>query len=674
MRSLIFIACVILSRSAFAEIVLDARMHHLRSGEKREWADFPEKAESSQLSIKFNNRRNDAEQTLWLRQEDVKQRWKVELNGKRIGRLAQDENNMWLALPIGTGTLKDGDNILTIDVERARASDDIRVGSVRIDRQPVDSAIGSASLSVKVTDERSGKAIPCRITLVDQNDALIPLATKSNDRLAVRPGVIYTIDGSAALRIPSGKYTIHAGRGFEYSIDTKTFAIAPGKNADVALQIKREVSTPGLVACDTHVHTVTYSRHGDCTLTERMITLAGEGIELPIATDHNIHIDYRNEAARIGADKHFTPVIGNEYTTRFGHFNIFPIKDNTKPPNHMLKTWPTIFDAIDKTDGVKIAILNHGRDIHGGFRPFGPSRFNALIGRHLNGKELQVNAMELINSGATQTSVMRLYYDWFALLNRGKNIAGIGSSDSHDVNRYIVGQGRTYIQCDDDDPSKIDVSKAVQSLVAGQVHVSFGLLTDLKVAQAGDKLEATITVKGPHWTKAEYATLFVNGTAVHTTKIKDGNKSPLKWTGTVAIDRPNHDIFLVAIAHGPGVAKSYWRIARPYQPTSPVWKPYVFGSTPPVWIDADGNGKRDSALDYAKGLVKRNSKNFEQLVKDMNDYHFIIAAHVFDLLTQDGTSLDDPKLKAALKHKSHSVTDGLMAYKQSLAETAATQK
>ena len=91
-----------------------------------------------------------------------------------------------------------------------------------------------------------------------------------------------------------------------------------------------------------------------------------------------------------------------------------------------------------------------------------------------------------------------------------------------------------------------------------------------------------------------------------------------------------------------------------------------------TWVDADGNGKRDCALDYAKELVKRNSKNFEQLVKDMNKYHYTIAAHVFDLLTQDGTSLDDPKLNAALKHKSHSVTGGLMAYKQSLAETAAT--
>ena len=55
----------------------------------------------------------------------------------------------------------------------------------------------------------------------------------------------------------------------------------------VPLAIRREVATPGLVACDTHVHTLTNSGHGDATIAERVVTLAGEGIELPIATDHN---------------------------------------------------------------------------------------------------------------------------------------------------------------------------------------------------------------------------------------------------------------------------------------------------------------------------------------------------------------------------------------------------
>ena len=99
-------------------------------------------------------------------------------------------------------------------------------------------------------------------------------------------------------------------------------------------------------------------------------------------------------------------------------------------------------------------ILNHPRDLHAGFRPFGPERHLALTGEDLDGWELPANAMEVVNSGAQQTDVMRLVRDWFGLLNRGRVLTPVGSSDSHDVSRYIVGQGRTYIRCKDDRPGR----------------------------------------------------------------------------------------------------------------------------------------------------------------------------------------------------------------------------
>ena len=128
------------------------------------------------------------------------------------------------------------------------------------------------------------------------------------------------------------------------------------------LAIRREVDTTGYVACDTHIHTLTHSGHGDATLNERMITLAGEGIELPIATDHNVHIDYEAEARRLNVRQYFTPVIGNEVTTAVGHFNVFPVQPAARVPDHKHKEWAGIFDAIFATPGVKVAILNHARE------------------------------------------------------------------------------------------------------------------------------------------------------------------------------------------------------------------------------------------------------------------------------------------------------------------------
>ena len=81
--------------------------------------------------------------------------------------------------------------------------------------------------------------------------------------------MIYTADGTAKFGLPAGDYTIHAGRGFEYGIDTVRVSLKPGESVRKELVIRREVPTPGFVACDTHVHTLTHSGHGDSTDVER---------------------------------------------------------------------------------------------------------------------------------------------------------------------------------------------------------------------------------------------------------------------------------------------------------------------------------------------------------------------------------------------------------------------
>jgi hypothetical protein len=196
----------------------------------------------------------------------------------------------------------------------------------------------------------------------------------------VRPGVVYTANGLARLGLQAGSYKVIAGRGFEWGIDSAKLTVRKGAQEKLRLRIHREVPTPGLVSCDTHVHTLTYSGHGDATIEERIITIAAEGIELPIATDHNVHIDYRPVLRRLKLEEYFTPVIGNEVTTSVGHFNIFPIAANAPLPNHRLTTWPEIIASIRQTPRVQAIILNHGRDVHSNVRPLGPANHLAVTG------------------------------------------------------------------------------------------------------------------------------------------------------------------------------------------------------------------------------------------------------------------------------------------------------
>ena len=113
-----------------------------------------------------------------------------------------------------------------------------------------------------------------------------------------------------------------------------------------------------------------------------MITLAAEGIELPIATDHNVHIDHDPFARKMHVRQYFTPVIGNEVTTRVAHFNVFPVEAGATIPDYKSTDWSVTLAGIHRTPGVRVAILNHARDVHGGTRPFGPKLHLAVVGEN----------------------------------------------------------------------------------------------------------------------------------------------------------------------------------------------------------------------------------------------------------------------------------------------------
>ena len=565
-------------------VVITPDLHHLRNAEPREWSHFPETAEGSSLAFNFDLPDAEDYQLLTLRQESVKPVWEVHLNGTKVGNLDRDHNDLELALAIPSGLLRPGGNILKI-VTESQVPNDIRVGEIQLHTQSREALTGSATVSIRVTEAGGGGLIPCRLTIIDRDRGTLPLlGAKSDDRLAVRSGIIYTLDGRAEFGIKPGNYTLWAGRGFEYSITEKNFTVKAGERLDLALEITREVDTAGLVACDTHLHTYEFARHGDCNLVERIITLAGEGVELPISTEHNQHIDYRAEAKRLGADRYYTPVIGCEVTTREGHFNAFPIDAGTTPFAHKELPWSKLFENIYSTPGVRVAILNHARDVHGGFTPFDPSHFDTEAGVFTDGRELKANGLELINSGAQQSDPMQLVHDWMALLKSGHNISGVGSSDSHTVNFAIVGQARTYIPCDDSDPGDIDVDEAVQSFLKGHTSVSFGLLT--RIEQEGDSL--TAQVLGPSWTTATKLTLFANGQAVDEVEIPStaGSRPNMKFAKTWDLKQLNLEqgSFLVAVAEGPGIGAPYWPMMPPYKPTSDKYEPFVMGISRALWV------------------------------------------------------------------------------------------
>jgi hypothetical protein len=612
------VAAVLLLGSAGAasadDRVLESRTLHLGRPGQFEWEAFKDRAVDAELlELRFEAKTNATEQTLRIWQRDVKLSWPVLLNGRRLGTLTTAETPLECILPVPPAALKDGGNVLTILA--ASGLDDIEAGPVILDARPPGEVIGGAAVKVAVTDADGGAELPCRITLTRKDGTLQPLRAEPASETATRTGVVYTHRGRAEIHVPPGSYVLHAGRGFEWGVARADITLAPGEAREVRLELTREVATPGWVAADSHIHTLTHSGHGDAKIEERMLTIAGEGIELAVATDHNHHTDYAPAAASAGVADRFTPVIGNEVTTKHGHFNAFPVAVGAKVVDFSEQDWAKLIPAIRATPGVEVITLNHPRDVHSGFIPLGGVQFNPSTGRHRQAAALKIDAMEVVTSAAMQSDIHLLFRDWFALLNRGHRIAAVASSDSHDVNRFILGQGRTYVAANDENPARLNLDEIWRSYHEGRLLVSLGLVTTIRVngrfgvgdlaSGLGSEIELEVTVSGPSWVKADRLELFANGILIREQGIDDAGRAGAKARVTWKLPKPAHDVHWVAIATGPGVTEPFWEIPRPYQASSKVFTPRVIGATNPVWIDGDDDGRFESAFAIAQELVVR---------------------------------------------------------------------
>ena len=259
--------------------------------------------------------------------------------------------------------------------------------------------------------------------------------------------------------------------------------------------------------------------------------------------------------------------------------------------------------------------------------------------------------------------------DWMGMLNRGVTLTPVGSSDSHDVSRYIVGQGRTYVRCDDGDPRNIDLARVKESVRHGRVMVSYGLLTEIEVAGKGPgelvegkpPLGVRIRVKGPGWTRADRVALYVNGINVREERIENGTRAGLKWEGTWRLPKLTHDMHLVAIATGPGVAAPYWPTAKPYQPTTIEFTPYVLGLSGAVFVDADGSGTFESAFEYARREMSA-ATGLTTLVARLGSYDSAVSVQAASLLRARDPAAFEANIRSMLQTAQPAAAKGLTAY------------
>src|ERR1700730_14211933 len=134
--------------------ILDRTMHHLRIGNQPEWDEFAKIPVEKELLIHFKALENKTEQALCLRQYDVKQVWRILLNGSIIDSLIVDGNDMRTYFKIPPATLINGENILSIQAA-GKITDDIMVGEFILDDRSLEKVLSEVSIDFEVVDGKS---------------------------------------------------------------------------------------------------------------------------------------------------------------------------------------------------------------------------------------------------------------------------------------------------------------------------------------------------------------------------------------------------------------------------------------------------------------------------------------------------------------------------------------
>ena len=188
--------------------------------------------------------------------------------------------------------------------------------------------------------------------------------------------VVYTATGAGTIDIRPGTYDVYATRGPEYGVVRRRVVVAAGQTATADFRLKRVVRTKNAIAADFHVHSGR-SLDSSAPLEDRVVSLAGEGVEVMISTNQDKQVDYTPVIAALGLSLRITTIPGVEVTgsvpnppafpSSIGHINAWPlpvakdarrdgaIEDEYVAPNQ-------VFSRLRQEGGPEVVIqYNHPR-------------------------------------------------------------------------------------------------------------------------------------------------------------------------------------------------------------------------------------------------------------------------------------------------------------------------
>jgi hypothetical protein len=408
-----------------------------------------------------------------------------------------------------------------------------------------------------------------------------------NEGEAGSKNMLYSLSGAGSLELPAGRYDVLATHGPEYSMPRQELELNAELGATFRGVLSRTVDTSGWLAADFHVHAAP-SKDSSVTLTDRVLTLAAEGVELAAATDHNHVTDYAEPIHAQSLDGKLAAMSGVEITTQgWGHFNAYPYPASVEVPSAHEASPLEIFAVVRARAPQAVLQVNHPRMPGVGY--FNKGELDTKTGvAEASEFSFAFDTLEVSNGFDLEDPQVfeRNFREWFELLNVGHRYTAVGNSDSHHVVFQWAGWPRTYVRVPDQDLSRVVPTDVARALTNGHALVSCGVFV-LPIANGsagpgdtvqGPRVSLAVSVGVPDWIEASRVEVYANGAKIEQrTREASPHRSP--WNLRFDFEF-KADTWLVVLARG----ERFMNDALPGKWIKP------FGFSNPIFVDFDSDG------------------------------------------------------------------------------------
>ncbi len=356
-------------------------------------------------------------------------------------------------------------------------------------------AEGTALLEVKLEDER-GRPLAGKLSFRGLGGTPDPdFGNDGDERGANR--FVYSGNGQIRRPLFPGRYRVIATSGIERDLSTFDVTLASGETVSRTARLPRVIETPGVLDADLHLH---QARSPDADIADRtrLISIAAEGLEFAVASDHYTVGDFGpalDELTRSGELTRRPIVIrGSEITTMghdFGHFNVFPL-DSVEGIPFENTTPKALFGAVRKLAPGSLLQVNHPRWPKSYFARYALDPGRAVVRPEFRDEFSEdYDALEVFNGfdAWSQALVRNVLRDYLKLVARGKRYTATGNSDSHGLFFVDPGMPRNLVRygtaASDDADLEAEPARVIEAIRKGHVLVTNGPIIDVSIDGVG---------------------------------------------------------------------------------------------------------------------------------------------------------------------------------------------